>query len=217
MLVNNAGLMSFHRIVDTDPANVTKLWRVNTLAHFVTVKEFLPDMIKKNHGHIMALTSSASFASLPQMSEYTTSKTASLAFFEVLRGELRSRYHAPRVRTSICCPTKVQTTMGNSMESHEMPFFHPTLQPIQVARRMVDALDSGLSHYMVMPGLMKILPLLRGMPYWLRSFIDIVGKTDHLVNDSSAKRAYDDGYGKEWEGSDAEDRKRFLASLEKKA
>lgn len=71
MLVNNAGLMSFHTIVDTDPDNVTKLWRVNTLAHFVTVAEFLPDMVRNNHGHVMALTSSASFMSLPQMSEYS--------------------------------------------------------------------------------------------------------------------------------------------------
>lgn len=64
--------------------------------------------------------------------------------------------------------------MGNSMESHAMPFLHPTLHPTQVARRMVEALDSGLSHYMVMPGSMKILPLMRGLPYWLRRCADTV-------------------------------------------
>lgn len=78
------------------------------------------------------------------------------------------------MRTSLCAPTKVQTTLGNSMESHEMPFLHPTLEPIQVARNMVEALDSGLSHYMVMPGFMKVLPLLRGMPYWFRRVVDEV-------------------------------------------
>ena len=76
-------------------------------------------MIKRNHGHIMALTSSASFASLPQMSEYTTSKTASLAFFEVLRGELRSRYSARKIRTSIMCPTKVQVRSAISARPPE--------------------------------------------------------------------------------------------------
>lgn len=104
--------------------------------------------------------------------------------------------------------------MGHSMESHANPFLHPTLHPYQVARKMVDAIDSGLSHYIVMPGFMKILPLLRGFPWWLRSLIDVIGHTDNLVNDASAKRAYDDGYGKEWDGAAADDRKRFLASLE---
>lgn len=71
ILINNAGIVACNKIVDTDVDSITKVWRVNTLAHFVTVKEFLPDMIKNNHGHIMALTSSASFMSLAQMSEYT--------------------------------------------------------------------------------------------------------------------------------------------------
>lgn len=103
------------------------------------------------------------------------------------------------MRTSLCAPTKVQTTLGNSMESHEMPFLHPTLEPIQVARNMVEALDSGLSHYMVMPGFMKVLPLLRGMPYWFRRVVDEVSvatvvslgsicevRTDHLFAITSA-------------------------------
>jgi all-trans-retinol dehydrogenase (NAD+) len=63
--------------------------------------------------------SSASYMSIPQLSEYSCSKAAALALHEVLTAELVHRYNAPRVRTSVICPTKVATQMGNAMEEQE--------------------------------------------------------------------------------------------------
>ena len=34
-----------------------KVMNVNSLSHFWTVKAFLPEMIKKNHGHIVTISS----------------------------------------------------------------------------------------------------------------------------------------------------------------
>lgn len=59
------------------------------------------------------MASSASYMSIPQLSEYACSKAAVLALHEVLRSELVHRYNAPCVRTSVICPTKVATQMGN--------------------------------------------------------------------------------------------------------
>ncbi|CAO1623218.1 unnamed protein product [Sympodiomycopsis kandeliae] len=209
ILINNAGIFNATTLMTSDASSIERAWRVNTLSHFVTVKEFLPHMIKQNHGHILSLASSASFMSLPQMGAYTTSKTSALAFFEVLRGELRSRYFAPRVRTSICCPTKVRTMMGNSMEDHKMSFLHPNLMPLDVAWDIVDALESGLSQYLVKPKLMVVLPLLRGVPSWLKRFGEVVTHSDHIVNDSSIRRAMQDGYGSDWKGADADSRRKL--------
>ena len=49
----------------------------------------------------MTTASSASYMSIAQLSEYACSKSAALALHEVLIQELKHRYNAPRVRTSI--------------------------------------------------------------------------------------------------------------------
>lgn len=45
-------------------------------------KEFLPSMIKNNHGHIIGLASMASFVAPPAIIDYAATKAAVLAFHE---------------------------------------------------------------------------------------------------------------------------------------
>lgn len=215
IIVNNAGIASGQTILACDLSHVERVWRINHLANYVTLQEFLPYIVKRNHGHIVTMASSASFFSLPSMSEYSTSKTATLALHEVLKGELRERYFAPRVRATIVAPTKVRTALGDGMEDHELPFLHPVLDPYQVGRRVLEAVDSGLSQYLVLPRLMQPLPGLRGFPDWLRRGFELIGKTDQMVCDKSMKRALKNGYGANWEGKDAEQRQKVLDRLMK--
>lgn len=174
-------------------------------------------MVKQNHGHILTVASSASYAALPQMSEYACSKSAALAFHEVLAGEMRARYFSPKVRTSICCPTKVRTALGDGMEDHAMPFFTPNLEAIQVGRAIVGALDSGLSQYLIMPEFARVLPWLRAMPDWMRRIIELSGHTDQQVSDKSIRRALGNGYGKDWEGDAKSVREAVWKNLDSKS
>jgi short-subunit dehydrogenase len=64
------------------------------------VREFLPSMIEKNHGHVITIASMASFIGLGDMVEYSCTKASALAFHEGLRQELRLWYKAPKVRTT---------------------------------------------------------------------------------------------------------------------
>lgn len=74
-------------------------FEVNILAHFWTVKEFLPSMIKRNHGHVITIASMASFAALGEMVDYSCSKVGALAFHEGLTQEIRHWYGAKKIRT----------------------------------------------------------------------------------------------------------------------
>lgn len=215
VLVNNAGIANGSTIMECSLDHVAHVWRINHLSNFITLQEFLPYMVKKNHGHIVTVASSASFFSLPSMSEYSSSKTATLALHEVLKGELRERYGAPKVRASLIAPTKVRTALGDGMEDHAMPFLHPVLEPYQLGRRVLEAVDSGLSQYMVLPRLMHPLPALRGFPDWLRRAFEVIGKTDEMVSEKSIRRALNNGYGKDWEGSGKEHRDKIMAKYEK--
>jgi NAD(P)-dependent dehydrogenase (short-subunit alcohol dehydrogenase family) len=55
ILINNAGVGSGGSILDKSEAQIRKIFEVNTISHWWTVKEFLPAMIKKNRGHVVTM------------------------------------------------------------------------------------------------------------------------------------------------------------------
>ncbi len=116
VLVNNAGIVTGSTILDSDLDAVLRIFKVNSLSHYITLQQFLPAMIKRNHGHVVTVASSASYMSIPQLSPYATSKAAAMSLHEALIGELRARYpNARRIRTSVVCPTKVKTGLGDGL------------------------------------------------------------------------------------------------------
>lgn len=99
VLINNAGVGHDGTILDEPEAKIRQTFEVNTLSHFLMVKEFLPAMVKTNHGHVITIASMASFVALGEMVDYCCTKASALAFHEGLRQELRYWYNAPNVRT----------------------------------------------------------------------------------------------------------------------
>ena len=90
--INNAGIARGNTILNTTSTEFLLTYKVNVLGPHNILREFLPHLIKTNHGHVMTTASSASYASIPQLSEYSCSKSAVLALHETLNGELVHRY-----------------------------------------------------------------------------------------------------------------------------
>ncbi|GAA5905386.1 SDR family oxidoreductase [Sporobolomyces salmoneus] len=182
VLINNAGIARGKTILETKPEEFLLTYKVNVLGCHNILREFLPHIIKLNHGHIMTTASSASYAAIPQLSEYACSKAAALALHETLAGELRHRYNAPRVRTSVICPTKVSTQMGDAMKDQDTQFLSPTLDAGWLAGEMVRIIESGLSDHLVTPHFASLLlPSLRSGPDYFRWFVATVGKTHETI------------------------------------
>ena len=53
-----------------------------------TTKEILPDMINRNHGHIVTIASTAGLIGVAGLTDYCASKSGAIAFDESLRMEL---------------------------------------------------------------------------------------------------------------------------------
>lgn len=100
MLINNAGIGGGATILDSSEDFIRKRFEVNTMAHFWMVREFLPAMIKKKHGHVVTIASMASFCVQAGNVDYACSKASALAFHEGLASELKSRHKAPEIRTT---------------------------------------------------------------------------------------------------------------------
>jgi all-trans-retinol dehydrogenase (NAD+) len=104
VLVNNAGVMKIKNILDESEEQIRQVFDVNIIANFLLIKEFMPAMIKRNHGHIVTIASLASFITGVQNVDYACSKAGALAMHEGLAQELRHSYNAKKVRTRYVLP-----------------------------------------------------------------------------------------------------------------
>jgi short-subunit dehydrogenase len=88
ILIHNAGMLTYGYFHDAPIESFYKLMQVNTLAPMHITSLFLPEMLKRSHGHIVFLSSVAGFVPTSFETSYSVSKFALRAFGMALSGEL---------------------------------------------------------------------------------------------------------------------------------
>ncbi|KAK6518916.1 hypothetical protein TWF281_003606 [Arthrobotrys megalospora] len=111
VIILNAAIANLGPLLSTPVAQSQKLININLTSHIAMIHEFLPSMIKNNHGHVMFIASMCSYLSIAGLADYCATKAGTLAYYETLRQELRHVYKAPKVRTSIVHPTWMRTNI----------------------------------------------------------------------------------------------------------
>ena len=140
-------------------------FEVNTFAHYWMAKEFIPSMVRHNHGMIVTVASYAAFLTVSRMTDYAASKAAAHSFHEGLTAELKTRYNAPRVRTVVINQGYTKTPLFQGYHNASK-FLAPSLEPETVAEAIVRQVESGRSGQVIIPGFGNILTFLRCMPHW---------------------------------------------------
>ena len=135
ILINNAGIVSGKLITEIPIESIERTMKVNAISHFYTIKEFLPDMIKANQGHIVTIASMAGLNGSPQMTDYCASKYAAVGLDESLRRELK--FIGSNVKTTCICPFFIDTGMFAGVRSR-FSFLLPVLKEEKVAKRIID-------------------------------------------------------------------------------
>ncbi|KAJ9632905.1 uncharacterized protein PV06_07916 [Exophiala oligosperma] len=171
ILVNNAGVGNGGSIIDKSEELIRRTFEVNLMANYWTVKEFLPAMVRNNHGHVVSIASVASFVSFARSSDYCCSKVGVLAFHEALTQEIRHQYGAKRIRTSIIHPLWTRTPMVEALEKQGAKFGNNILKPEDVSGAVVKQIVSGSSGQIVLPANHQHLARLRAYPIWLQEFV----------------------------------------------
>ncbi|MCG8306138.1 MAG: SDR family NAD(P)-dependent oxidoreductase [Cytophagales bacterium] len=90
MIINSAGAGNWLSIFETSEEEFTDMMAAPYFATIHTVKAFLPDMVKRNRGHIITLNSPACYFIFPGALGYSATRWATRAFQEGLAEELRS-------------------------------------------------------------------------------------------------------------------------------
>eukprot|EP00042_Codosiga_hollandica_P023815 m.96339 g.96339 ORF g.96339 m.96339 type:complete len:326 (-) comp51324_c0_seq1:92-1069(-) len=160
ILVNNAGIVTGKKLLEAADELIQKTFEVNVICHFWTIKAFLPDMLERNHGHIVTIASMAGHIGAPGLVDYCASKFGAVGLDEALRLEFR-KLKKTGLHTTCICPSVIDTGMFDGFNI-KYPFLMPVLQPQDVANQIVRAVLTNKPVLMT-PAFFNTTDLMRGI------------------------------------------------------
>lgn len=150
VLINNAGFGVHGNFVDTELEKEINMLETNIIAVHVLMKLFLKDMVKRNSGQILNVSSMAAFSPGPLMAGYYSSKAYVYRLSECVKTELKMI--KSKVKISVLCPGPVRT---NFNKVANVNFAAPSLSSDIVAKYAIKKMLKG--KFTIVPGnLMKI-------------------------------------------------------------
>lgn len=141
ILINNAGIVQGKPILETDDALIERTFAINVLAHFWTVKSFLPGMVERRWGHIVTVASAGGITATARLVDYSSSKFAAVGFDEALRLELK--HHGQKIKTTGVLPYYINTGMFAGVKKTRFPRLLPILEPDYVAEKIIHAIETN--------------------------------------------------------------------------
>jgi hypothetical protein len=105
LLINNAGLGDLGAFATADPERLDQMMLVNMVGLTRLTRALLPAMIERRRGHVLNVSSSASFLPIANFAVYAATKAYVTSLSEALRGELRGS----GVGVTALCPGPVRT------------------------------------------------------------------------------------------------------------
>ena len=107
LLVANAGVGTETSALHFDAAAFANIIQVNLIGVANSAAAVLPGMLARGRGHLVAISSMASYRGLPSLAGYCASKAGVNALMEALRVQVRPR----GIWTTTVCPGWIRTPM----------------------------------------------------------------------------------------------------------
>ncbi|REB05593.1 3-ketoacyl-ACP reductase [Sporosarcina sp. BI001-red] len=108
ILINNAGIGAFASVLDMDPEEWKKIIDVNLMGTYYVTRAVLPQLIEKNGGDIINISSTNGLNGAATSSAYCASKFGVIGFTESLAQEVRRN----NIRVSALAPSTVATDLA---------------------------------------------------------------------------------------------------------
>jgi len=108
ILINNAGVASFGKFMELEPSRWEEIVKVNLFGAYYTARAVLPEMIEKQSGDIINISSTAGKNGAAVTSAYSASKFALIGMSESLMQEVRKH----NIRVSTLLPSTVASDMA---------------------------------------------------------------------------------------------------------
>ncbi|KAI9696051.1 MAG: hypothetical protein M1836_005882 [Candelina mexicana] len=178
ILINNAGIVNGKPLLELTPQQIENNFRVNLLSHFHTLQTFLPGMLLEKRGTIVTISSVLAHLGCKNLSDYTAAKAGLLALHSSLTAELAPY---PDIKTLLVTPGQLSTPLfaGVSTPSN---FLGPIVEPVDVAKEIIAAIDAGVSGELAMPLYARWIQWLAIMPVGVRTVVRWASGVDRAMD-----------------------------------
>lgn len=136
ILINNAGIGSFTKLVDSDPEEWKRIIDVNLMGTYNVTRTVLPQLIEKNAGDIVNISSTNGLNGAPGSSAYSASKFAVIGLTESLAQEVRRN----NIRVSALTPSTIVTDLAAEANLLDDSKVDQYIQPIDIAEYIISQL-----------------------------------------------------------------------------
>lgn len=165
VIIANAGVALNNPIEGFDASIFEKQVAVNLIGMANSLEPIIPGMMARQRGHIVALSSLASYRGLPHMAGYCASKAGVSAFLDSLRMELKPH----GIRCTTICPSYIRSGMNASLGV-------PTpgiISPEDAVERMMLAIEKQKPYCAFPWGNHFLLVLGQLLPTWLGDWLTV--------------------------------------------
>lgn len=156
LVIANAGVSRGERSHTGDPAPSTEMIATNVQGALNTLVPFIPRMMERRAGHLVAVSSVAGFRGLPGKGVYCASKAALKTLMDGYRPMLRPY----GIQVTTVCPGWVKSEL-TAKNPYPMPFM---LESPRAAQLIAGAISRGSKTYILPWQMRLVVPLLRLIP-----------------------------------------------------
>ena len=156
VLVANAGMSSTTAGTRLNAGEVGDVISVNVLGVVNSVAAVLPPMLERGAGHLVAISSLASYRGMPKSGAYSASKAAVSTFFESLRVDLRKS----NIAVTTIHPGFIRTPMTAGRKK-KLPFL---IEVEDAACRIVKAVERRARTYAFPWQLATLVRVIKHLP-----------------------------------------------------
>ncbi|KAL8648155.1 MAG: hypothetical protein Q9226_006117 [Calogaya cf. arnoldii] len=177
VLINNAAVVNGKPFLSLTAEEVEETFRVNTISHFHLTSLFLRPLIANNTpGTLVTVSSILGRLGASNLSAYTASKAAAIAYHTSLAAELRPC--APQIKTILVTPGQLDTVMFSHIKLDWFRnFFGPVVEVRELAMKIVKTVEAGEGGTIAVPffasalAWQQVLP--RALQNWLKRWSGI--------------------------------------------
>ncbi|CAL1687950.1 unnamed protein product [Lasius platythorax] len=164
ILVNNAGIAYVKKLLDQSVDEIARVINVNMTSHYWTLQAFLPSMIEKNRGHVVAISSITIFWGATHATVYCATKSAIKALMEAISDELRTYSKGKSlIKFTTVYPALVLTGLAKKPRIR-FPSIMGGLTPQEAATLIIDAQRQNFKERSIPSRWLPLLYALRILP-----------------------------------------------------
>lgn len=136
ILINNAGIGKFESLLDMDPEEWKRTIDVNLMGPYYVTRAVLPQLIEKNRGDIINISSTNGLNGAATSSAYSASKFGLIGLTESLAQEVRRN----NIRVTALTPSTVATELAINTNLIKENDDEKYMQPEDIAEFIVNQL-----------------------------------------------------------------------------